>query len=322
MRTRIWLLTVALSIGAPAAAFAQVVDAHAAADEEFRQGREAMKQGDYRRALKFLRTSHALEPGRGKLVNIAVCEEKVGLLASAERHYQEVLPQLTSGDERWTAAKEGLERVGPKVPHLRLEIAAGAPSGTTVTLDGEPVAVPAEGMTLALDPGKHTVTGKAPGGVEKPYEVTLREGERSVVSVAPGTAAVAAAPLAVEPVIAAVEAKKPSRTIRWKAGVGGLAVGGLAVIAGVGTGVAALGKRSLLASGCAKTTLTCPPKLQADVDAYNALGDASTALIIGGGVLAAAGMILVVTAPSPQPGARAWIAPEIGAGVLGVRGGF
>src|SRR4051812_40776592 len=123
MRPRTWLLAAVLSIAAPAVARAQPAEVHAAAEEQFRQGREAIKKGDYRLALKLLRASHTAEAGRGKLFNIAFCEEQLGLVASALKHFQEVLPQFPAGDERIEIVKLRLGQIEPRVPHLHLDFA-------------------------------------------------------------------------------------------------------------------------------------------------------------------------------------------------------
>src|SRR4051812_8453221 len=99
MRPRTLAFVLGLSTATPASALSQPADARATAEDQFRRGRELMNKGDCKRALELFRASQSAEPGRGKLANIALCEEKLGLLVPALRHFQEVLPQLT-GDER------------------------------------------------------------------------------------------------------------------------------------------------------------------------------------------------------------------------------
>src|SRR5690348_2865501 len=140
MRRRTCLLAVILLLGAPGRALAQPSDAHAQAEDYFRQGREALARGDHRTALRLFQVSHGLEPGRGKLINVAVCEERLGLYASALKHFQEARVNLPSGDDREQLLKQHLDAVGPRVPYLRIQLVTGAPRGSGVTLDGEPVA--------------------------------------------------------------------------------------------------------------------------------------------------------------------------------------
>lgn len=159
---------------------------NASADELFRRGREAMDRGDCPAALTLLRESHAAEPGRGKLLNIAICEEKTGQLATAERHFREVETQLEKKDDRRPIVEEHLRGLAPKVPHLRLRWADDAPHTATVTLGG--VAVPPEdiGADLAVDPGEVLVTATFPGETEARYRLTIEEGKRAELVLGPG----------------------------------------------------------------------------------------------------------------------------------------
>jgi hypothetical protein len=129
MRHRIWFLTVALALAlaAPAGALAQSTDDHARADEQFHQAREALTQGNDELALRLFRASQEIEPGRGKLLNIALCEEKLGLLAEATVHFEALLPQLTPGDERRAIVQQHLADLRPRVPHVAVKVPAAAP---------------------------------------------------------------------------------------------------------------------------------------------------------------------------------------------------
>jgi hypothetical protein len=59
-----------------------------------------------------------------------------------------------------------------------------------------------------------------------------------------------------------------------------------------------------------------------DISSFNLLSSLSTGGIVAGGVLAATGLVVVLTAPKARPPRDAWIAPVIGAGYGGVEGGF
>src|SRR5262245_11098599 len=145
MRIGTFLFALSLTLATPARTFAQAPPSPLLdADEAFRKGREHMNQGNYRKALYFLRESHRTAPGRGKLTNIAICEARLGLVGSATRHIRELLQQLPPGDERVAMLSKEAMDLAPRVPYLRIGWAAPVPPGTTVTLDGE--AVPAESM--------------------------------------------------------------------------------------------------------------------------------------------------------------------------------
>jgi hypothetical protein len=178
-------VVVAVLLSLPAPAFAQNPDDHARGDEQFRRGREAMSQGDCRTALQLFRKSQALEPGRGKLLNMALCEEQVGLFAQAWKHLLEAQPQFPEEDERASIVKQHLDTVSPQVPHLEIHLALGAPRGTTVTLDGDPVPPSSFGTGLAIDPGKHVVAAIAAGASEGTYEIIIARSAHRTLEVTP-----------------------------------------------------------------------------------------------------------------------------------------
>jgi hypothetical protein len=316
----------------PGAALAQpadVADVHARAEEQFKQGIDARDKGDHRRALELFRSSHALEPGRGKVLNIALCEEQLGLFASAFKHFLEVKGQLEARDDRVPVVLQHLDAVSPKVPHLKLQLAASAPPGTMVTLDGAALAPASLGVESPVDPGAHVVTVIAWGTPGLRYEFTLSGGQHLTLEVTPQVA-VPAQPAPEKPAPEKPAPEKPApekpapRGPGWTFGVVSLGLGGASLLVGAATGGAAMAKRASTAPRCTKGPESCPASLQSDVDAYHRLGAASTATFVIGGALAATGVIVVATSRrgAGKRAAGAWIAPLIGPGFAGAHGGF
>ncbi len=66
----------------------------------------------------------------------------------------------------------------------------------------------------------------------------------------------------------------------------------------------------------------CPSSEYASLDSFTLLSTLSTAGFVAGGVLAAAGVVLVITAPKAAPTGDAWVAPVIGPGYAGAQGRF
>jgi len=315
MRYRTGLLAIVLSLSAPSAALAQPADVPAQAEEAFRLGREALARGDHKLALGHFQTSYGLEPGRGALLNIAVCEEQLGLFASAFKHFQELQGQLPTGDDRAPIVKQHLDAVGPQVPWLRILLAPSSPPGTTVTLDGAPLAPASLGVEIPIDPGKHAVAATAPGAPERRYEVSVGAAEHRALDVAPQVAFP-------EPSGGVPDSPAP-RGLGWTLGIVALGAGGASLVVGAGTGGAAIAKRASTVTLCPLGPARCPASAQSGIDAYDRLGAASTATFVLGGALAATGVILVVTSRrGGKPAAGAWIAPVLGPGVLGVQGRF
>src|SRR5262249_35251502 len=136
--------------------------------------------------------------------------------------------------------------------HLRVDLAAGAPPGTTVTLDGEPLAPANLGVDMPIDPGKHLIVATATRAGEKRYEITVTGPERRMVEVARQRA-------------------DAPRGLGWTLGIASLGVGGASLLVGVGTGAAAIAKHSSTVTLCAKGPDMCPASVQPSIDAYNRL---------------------------------------------------
>jgi hypothetical protein len=268
-----------------------------------------MNRKDYKRALDLLRTSQGLEPGRGKLLNIALCEEQLGQLASAWKHFQEVAAQLPPGDDRAPIVKQHLDAIGPKVAYVRITLAPGAAPGATVTLDGAPARPDTD---LPVDPGPHLVAATAPGATERTFPLTVAASDRQTLVVAPQAGTGAAPP-----------DQGATHGVGFPIGVAAVAVGGASLLAGVGTGAAAIAQHASTVKHC-PTPSTCPAGEQPAIDTYNRLGAASTAMWVIGGALAVTGVVLVLTSRPGEkpPAAGSWVGPLVGPGLVGVQGRF
>lgn len=186
MRPLAFGFTLALAVSLTFPVLAVPPDVQQRADEMFQQARGAMDQGDFRKALDILRASHQLDPTRGKLVNIAVCEERLGMVASALAHIREVDPQIPKNDLRRPIVDDYLVKLPPRVPTLRVTLAAGAPPDTRLTLDGEPFDHVKLSTDLPVNPGAHRLVVTAPGRQDQRFDVTLEEGKKSTLEVRAG----------------------------------------------------------------------------------------------------------------------------------------
>lgn len=215
-------------------------DVSAQADDHFRRGRAAQNRGDCQKALEHFRESHALKPGRGTLLNMGLCEKKLGQLAKALQHLEEVLPQLPTGDDRRAIVRENLAELKPRVPWLRIVFAANAPAGTVVTYDGAELEPTMIGTDIPVDPGKHVVVVEATGLPNRRYEVMMEEGKRHTLRVEPGGGASGAG----------TEADEGPRKTKLMAGfvVGGVGLAG--IVAGAVTGGMALQNHSATEKMC------------------------------------------------------------------------
>lgn len=259
-------------------------DISAQADEQFRRGRAAQNRGDCQKALEYFRESHALKPGRGTLLNMGLCEKKLGQLAKAMQHLEELLPQLPPGDDRRQIVRENLTELRAKVPWLRIVLTANAPVGTVVTYDDSELESTMIGTDIPVDPGKHVVVVEAVGLPNRRYEVMIEEGKRKTLRVEPG----------VLPPPAPVVADDPSRTSRRVAGfvLGGVGLAG--IVAGSITGGIALRDHSAAEKVC-PTHKGCSDEVINLAERGKALSVTSTAAFAVGAVGLGIGVALVAT---------------------------
>jgi hypothetical protein len=282
------LLALTLLVATPSPALAQPKDAHARAEDQFRRGRELQTKKDYKRALDLFRESQALEPGRGKLLNMALCEQELGLFGSALKHFQELAPQLPPEDERVPIVKQHITELARRAPFVRVDLGGAASSRARVKVDGALVPDAALAAELPVDPGKHVVVASIDGGPEARYDVEVAEAQHKSVHVeglghAP---AVEAAPVP--------EASGDGPSTRRVAGfvVGG--VGAAALVVGVITGAVALSDHASAVAGC-PTHANCSLPVLDQASEGKALSAASTAMFVVGAAGVAAGAVLAFT---------------------------
>jgi hypothetical protein len=302
--------SLALSMFVAHSAQAESIDP-SAARELLKQGYALKQHGKYAEALPRLVESLRLDSQLKTLINVADCEESLGMLSQAQKHWVAARDQATaeSAQTFLAEAEKRLTALEARMPRLTVNRSGPAVEGMEVRRDGVLLEGPSLGTPLPTDPGKHEVVVTAPGHAESRFPVELLEKDSKVLNVAPGAAeaprlgqavpppssqAAAAATTAVPPA-----AGEPNETSYWGA-QRAIAVGtvGLGV---VGLGVA--GYSWAHANSQHKEALdTCNPNCDdaARQKQSSAVSSAhlSSAMLITGGVLVAAGGVLWFTAPS------------------------
>jgi hypothetical protein len=298
----------------------------AAAQGLFDQGKALMAQGNARDACPKFEESQRLDPGSGTLVNLALCYERTGRIASAWTTYRDAAAAArASGNvERERGARERAEALAPKVAKLVLEVPASARvEGLAVLRDGVEVGEAQWGVPIPIDEGEHVLVAKAPGHEEWRASVAVTGAGSTTRASVPPLAARAAAPAApIAPGPAARPASEPERahglgTQRILALVaGGVGLAGIAV--GTVFGVQALSKKNEADKSCSDTRCTTQAGADAGNDAHGA-GTISTVGMVVGAVGVAGGVALWFTAPRNQSGNTQ---VGLGAGSVVVRGSF
>ena len=188
-----------------------------------------------------------------------------------------------------------------------------------ITIDGKPFADSLDGRALPVDPGPHTFVFEVPGQAPTTERVTVREGEKGrhesvAVGSLPVESASAAAPSQTPP--PDTSASPPDS--RAAAGSNAWTVVGIVTTVAGAAALAGGGVAGILAS-IAKTNyekncganIKAPSASDCNSAGVQGHGDAaskatwSTALFIGGGVAAAAGITIWVAAPKRQEGRAA-----------------
>lgn len=252
----------------PLAGAAPSAEDRALATELFKQARELMTGGKAQEACPKLAESHRLDPGGGTILNLGLCYEAIGKLASAFAAFNDALAMARRDDreDRVTLATERLAAVEPRLSRLVIEVPPGSDiPGLGVKRDGSEVARAAWGAAMPVDGGRHEVEVTALGYRAWRTAIDLQnEGDRGTVVVPRLEAEPKAEPLAPPPRPQPVAPPPPSRLpVLQDAAPGntqrtwGFIAGGVGLIgigAGAYFGVRALSKRdeseALCKNGC------------------------------------------------------------------------
>ncbi len=320
------LAALLLALAAPASAWAQASESDARALELGREGMTFFERGQWSAAHERFAAADQLSHSPVFRLYAARSLSQASRLLAARDLYRALIDERLPEDAptQWQQAKRDgkaeLVALEPKIPSVVVKIVgSGAPE--ELTIDGRPVT---PGTSVDLDPGKHHVLART-GARERRAEVELREGDRDrrveIVWDPPGATTderAAGAPPEVVP---------GSSEGSWVPGIVLLGTGGVALLAGAVTGGLALSRADDIKAKCGAEDGTCPASLRSeiepDVASAEALGHASTGLLVGGGVVAVLGLVLVIVRPGGDDATAsskgAWLAPAPGGLTLGGR---
>jgi hypothetical protein len=259
------------------------------------------------------------------LGNLGLCAMKIERDGEAIEYYTKYLAE--GGDEIDPEERQALERdlllikgnavqVTLTTPEPELEI-TDSRSGTTVGAQSYLIANGRE--TLLLRAGTHTITATK-GGKTLRWEVVLSPGKPQSHHFDFSEPAAEVAPSTLPP--SADDSRKSGGTLRTvgfvTAGVGVLALGG-----GVVTGLMSNGKEDDARSRCRERngTTQCPESARDDFDSASSLAGVTNVLLIGGGVLTAAGVGMIIfggpKAEAAPAAARLELTPVLSPGLSG-----
>lgn len=290
-------------------------------------GVEAYEDGQYEAASEKLEKAFGILKVPSLGLWSARALERRGLWTEAlDRYLEAASIQVPAGElavqqSARRDAEQEAEALKARIPRLVISVQGVEPGTVALTIDGRSVGASVIGQPRLINPGSHRVEAAADGR-RTSGEVSCVEGKeaslaldlRATVEPSSATRAqqVAGPPGDRETVSAG--------TGRWQSTLGWVALGAGAVGVAVGSlsGVKALSERKTLDDSGLCVEDRCPTSTQDSVDNLATYRTISTIGFVAGGVLAAAGITLVLTAPSSRTEAALYFAP----GAAGLRGSF
>jgi len=325
------LLAFSLTIGQVAPAFAIDETTRVLLRKLSSDGVAAYQDGDYQRAVEKLEKAWSiLQTAPLGLWSGRALEKAGRLVEASERYMAAKRAPLDRGGDRdaqesaRAEAEAAYEAVQPRVPTITLQFTGAQATELTVVVAGKTILPDFVGLPVPVDPG--TVDVSAQRGTEPAVttQVSLREGDHEVVTLdfraagAEGGAASAQAEGENAPADTG-PSDAGARKGSWQpvAGWIGVGLGGASLILGGITGGMVLSKWQELGCGDGAPLCDAGPDETAPI---NDLRTVSTIGFIAGGVLAAAGITLLLTAPK-KPREVA-LRPYFGFDSVGITGTF
>ncbi len=291
-------LVLALGLSAPHAAADQASTAQAL----FEAASNARDAGDFRTACEKFEASLELDRAAGTTLNIADCREQLGQLAQAWQRYVEAAERLSDSDPRAKYAESKAQQLKSRLPLVTLSWGAQDRPGT-VFLDGVALPSSAIGLALPVDPGKHTYLVQAEGRDDAKFDIEIKEAERKNLTLElgpiqkeddPGHPALKppakAAPPADQLTLDSNSNTGWSKSTWGWASVG---VGAASLAVGGVTGLMALSRANTVDDNCDDDFCINTEGKKA-ADSGRTLATISTLTFVAGGVLAAAGVTLLL----------------------------
>lgn len=343
-RVTYWAVaSAALLFSWPETSFAVDTATRAAARDIGMEGVEAYEAGDYLKAKERLERAYAVLPVPSLALWSARALEKNGLLLEASERYLEATRLSTEGAgeaqvqiDAQAEAEEERDALRARIPKVIVDIQGAPLEEVEVMIDGAAVARALYGAGRPSNPGEIKVVAKW-GEREIAGKVTLKEGDEKKISLnfnnsaAPPPARAstpestgAPAPQQEAPTQAGATSS-PQDTPPRRSGSGqrvvgwiGVGVGSAGLVFGGITGFLAMQKNDKLSENCPDRV--CGRESKVDRWMYNNFRIMSSAGLIAGGVVAATGITLLVTAPKNE--STAFVSPYVGLSSAGVKGAF
>jgi hypothetical protein len=233
----------------------------------------------------------------GTLMNVALCDELLGKIASAHARFSEARDRAKEGNlpDYVEEAEAHIKTLGEDLPHVTIKFLGERPPGTRVVI-GEINVTQTQldkNERVAVDPGELVIIVSAPGRLA--YETRMMIGKKETK------------PIEVPELKKGVTVRGSSRK---SIGIITTAAGGGLIITGQVLALVARSRyRKAKDAGCIMDI--CNAEEQADIESAMTLGDVATGISIAGIVAAGVGAYLWITAPKDPTEKRLTFVPNI-----------
>lgn len=300
----------------------------AAAEGLFEQGRALMHEGKFAEACPKFIESQKLDPGVGTLLFLGDCYERTGRIASAWATFGEArsAARIAGDGKRDALAQQRYAKLEPLLS--RVVVTVKEVPGMVVTIGDTPLTKATWGTPLPIDPGDETIHARAPGYRDADVAVHVDRSETKTVEIGPleKIEAVVTPPPPVvvppPPVVVPPPPVEPPPARPWQrpAGAIALGVGAAGLVAGAIFGAFAFSTWADVRDACPGGRCSSQDGIDAS-DRAHLWGNLSTGFFVAGGVLAATGFVLFVTAPKARHLALT-LAPRGDGGSVALTGSF
>jgi len=250
---------------------------------------------------------------------MARCKSRLKRLVEAESLYARIVNEPLAEDapdqfrSAHADARQELSDVSSRIPKLVIAVSGARSAGSTVTVDGAPVAA-SDLAHVKVDPGEHTIVVTPPGGSPVRRTVTVAESVAQQIQIDLDGPA---------PPAPAIERATPEEGgSLLPAGIA-FGVAGAALGVGAVSGVLFLNRLSDVESRC-RPDDHCPAGDKARAEDALPLSTVSTIGFVVAGVAATTGVVLLVVRPggrAADAGART-VRARAGIGSLALEGRF
>jgi hypothetical protein len=312
----------------------------ALASQLFDDAQQLMAAGNTAEACSKYAESQRQDPQLGTQLYLGECYDRLGKTASAWAAFKDAAETAAArGDGRAAAARAKVSELEAKLPRLQVQSAVNNPLDLEVRLDGVAIGRAAWGSPLPVDPGKHLVLARAAGYKDWSTTVEVKPGtalvplsipslESAVVNSMPVSAPAIAPmqPAPQQPVPVQTQSTStvptPASTVSvdrgsaedpgaWRRRTGWVMAASSLLGFTAGT-VFGLKSRHTVAernaANACSATASCSDADERNIQSLTAQAGKDAYLgnlgFVVGGVLAATGVVLILTAPSSSGSQR------------------